>query len=125
MEMLPCLLAGMGHVELLYGNKTDSRQRFETAISLTKEKDINVLNAVAYANVDAKAGDANYAIQKLNSATQIKRFNDPETYILMGDAYRRLAGWRQCGNKLSKSTGSKSKNGRSRNENRYHLPDTE
>ncbi len=23
-------------------------------------------------------------------ATQIKRFNDPETYVLMGDAYRRL-----------------------------------
>ncbi len=86
----PLLLAGMGHVELLYGNKSDSRQRFETAISLTKEKDINVLNAVAYANIDAKAGDANFAIQKLELATQIKRFNDPETYILQGDAYRKL-----------------------------------
>ncbi len=86
----PLLLVGMGHIELLYGNKTDSRQRFETAISLTKEKDINVLNAVAYANIDAKAGDPNYAIQKLTTATQIKRFNDPETYVLMGDAYRRL-----------------------------------
>ena len=31
----------------------------------------------------------NYAMQKLNTATQIKRFNDPETYILMGDAYRK------------------------------------
>ncbi len=86
----PLLLVGMGHIELLYGNKTDSRQRFETAISLTKEKDINVLNAVAYANIDAKAGDPNYAIQKLNMATQVKRFNDPETYVLLGDAYRRL-----------------------------------
>src|SRR5580704_5188203 len=86
----PLLLVGMGHIELLYGNKTDSRQRFETAISLTKEKDINILNAVAYANIDAKDGDPNYAIQKLNIATQIKRFNDPETYVLMGDAYRKL-----------------------------------
>lgn len=86
----PLLLVGMGHVELLYGNTSDSRQRFETAISLTKEKDMNVLNAVAYANVDAKAGDANYAIQKLTTATQIKRFNDPVTYVLMGDAYRKL-----------------------------------
>jgi tetratricopeptide (TPR) repeat protein len=85
----PLLLVGMGHVELLYGNKTDSRQRFETAISLTKEKDINVLNAVAYANVDAKEGDLNYAIQKLTTATQVKRFNDPVTYTLLGDAYRR------------------------------------
>lgn len=86
----PLLLVGMGHVELLYGNKADAKQRFETAISLTKEKDIIVLNAVAYANTDAKAGDPNYAIEKLNIALQIKRFNDPETYILMGDAYRRL-----------------------------------
>ncbi len=85
----PLLLVGMGHVELLYGNKTDSKNRFETAISLTKEKDIPVLNAVAYANVDAKAGDVNYAIQKLTTATQIKRFNDPATYLIMGDAYRR------------------------------------
>src|SRR5450631_3436477 len=86
----PLLLVGMGHVELLYGNTTDSKQRFETAISLTKEKDIQVLNAVAYANIDAKEGDANYAIQKLELATQIKRFNDPQTYIYLGDAYRKL-----------------------------------
>src|SRR6195952_2099917 len=85
----PLLLVGMGHVELLYGNTTDSKQRFETAISLTKEKDIQVLNAVAYANVDAKEGDLNYAIQKLTTATTIKRFNDAQTYVLLGDAYRR------------------------------------
>ena len=86
----PQLLAGMGHIELMQGNTTDSRQRFETAISLTKGKDINVLNAVGYANVDAKAGDANYAIDKLGVATQIKNFNNPQTYILIGDAYRKL-----------------------------------
>jgi tetratricopeptide (TPR) repeat protein len=86
----PLLLVGMGHVELEQGNTTDSRQRFETAISLTKGKDINVLNAVGYANVDAKAGDANYAIEKLTMATQIKGFNNAETYILLGDAYHKL-----------------------------------
>jgi tetratricopeptide (TPR) repeat protein len=86
----PLLLVGMGHIELMYGNTTDSRQRFETAISLTKAKDINVLNAVGYANVDAKAGDANYAIEKLTLATQIKNFNNAQTYVLIGDAYRKL-----------------------------------
>src|ERR1043166_3288877 len=30
----PLLLVGMGHIELMQGNTTDSRQRFETAISL-------------------------------------------------------------------------------------------
>ena len=86
----PLLLAGMGEVELHMGKATDARQRFETAISLTKGKDIDVLNAVADANIDPKAGDATYAIEKLNMATQVKKFNDPRTYTLMGDAYRRL-----------------------------------
>jgi tetratricopeptide (TPR) repeat protein len=86
----PLLLAGMGNVELRMGKTADARQHFETAISLSKGKDIDVLNAVADANIDAKAGDATYAIDKLNQATQIKKFNDATTYVLMGDAYRKL-----------------------------------
>jgi tetratricopeptide (TPR) repeat protein len=86
----PLLLAGMGEVELRQGKTTDARQRFETALSLTKGKDIDVFNAVADANIDAKAGDATYAIEKLNQAMQVKKFNNVETYILLGDAYRKL-----------------------------------
>lgn len=86
----PLLLAGMGQLELMEGKKDDARQRFETAINLTKGKDVNVLNAVALANVSAKDGDAQYALDKLNQATQIKGFKDPNTYIIMGDAYRKL-----------------------------------
>src|SRR6478609_1453312 len=86
----PLLLAGMGQIELMEGKKDDARQRFETAINLTKGKDVNVLNAVAVANVAAKNGDAQYALDKLNQATQIKGFKDPNTYIIMGDAYRKL-----------------------------------
>jgi len=86
----PLLLAGMGEVELRQGKATDARQRFETAISLTKGKDIDVFNAVADANIDAKSGDATYAIEKLNQAMQVKKFNSVETYILLGDAYRKL-----------------------------------
>jgi tetratricopeptide (TPR) repeat protein len=85
----PLLLVGMGHVELLEGNTNDARQRFETAISLTKTKDIQVLNAIGRANATARMGDANYAIEKLTLATQIKGFNDPNTYLLLGDAYRK------------------------------------
>lgn len=85
----PLLLAGMGQVELMQGKTSDARQRFETALSLSKGKDVQVLNAIARANVEAKAGDATYAIEKSNAATQIKGFNDPDTYILLGDAYRK------------------------------------
>ncbi|GGB19087.1 tetratricopeptide repeat protein [Puia dinghuensis] len=86
----PLLLAGMGGCELRMGKTQDARQRFETAISLTKGKDIIILNAVADNNIDAHSGDAQYAIEKLTQATQIKNFNNAETYLLMGDAYRKL-----------------------------------
>ncbi len=86
----PLLLVGMGNVELRMHKTQDARQRFETAISLSKGKDINVLNAIGDANTDAHDGDAQYAIEKLTQATQVKNFNSAETYVLMGDAYRKL-----------------------------------
>jgi tetratricopeptide (TPR) repeat protein len=86
----PLLLAGMGNIELREGKVADAKQHFETAISLTKGKDINVLNAIGEANADTRNGDAAYAIEKLNQATQVKKFNDPSTYIIMGDVYRKL-----------------------------------
>ena len=88
----PLILVGVGQIELLEGKTNDARQRFETAISLTKAKDIDVLNAIGQANadVDTKAGDPNYGIEKLNLATQIKNFKNPATYSIMGDAYRKL-----------------------------------
>lgn len=86
----PLILVGMGEIELRENKTNDARQRFETAISLTKGKDIEVFNAIGRANVDTKSGDATYAIEKLNLATQVKGFKDPETYIIMGDAYRKL-----------------------------------
>lgn len=86
----PLLLVGMGHVELMMHKANDARQRFETAISLTKGKNIDILNAIGRANANAPDGDAKYAIEKLTQATEVKRFKDPFVYINMGDAYRKL-----------------------------------
>ena len=86
----PLLLAGMGGVELRMGKLADAKARFETAISLSKGKDVSVLNAIADNSIDAPAGDAQYAVEKLTQATQVKGFNSPETYVLLGDAYRKL-----------------------------------
>jgi tetratricopeptide (TPR) repeat protein len=80
-------LVGMGHVELLEGKKNEARQRFETAISLTKAKDASVLVAIGKANAD-KTGDPDYGIAKITQATQMKGFKDGYAYIYMGDAYR-------------------------------------
>lgn len=89
----PMLIAGMGHVALLEGNKQDAKSRFETAISLSQGKSIPVLNAVGFANAnpDSKNGDAAYAIDQLKKATQIKGFKDPDVYANLGDAYRKFA----------------------------------
>jgi Flp pilus assembly protein TadD len=86
------LTAGMGHIELLEGKAADARNRFETAVSLSQGKNIAVLNAIGMANsnFNNKNSDANYAIEKLKLATTLKGFKDPETYCLMGDAYRKL-----------------------------------
>jgi len=86
----PMLLAGMSDIELRFGKAQDARQHDEMAIQLTKQKDVIVLNAVARANIDAPEGDLPYAIEKLTLATNTKNFNNAETYVLMGDAYRRL-----------------------------------
>lgn len=88
----PLILAGVGHTELLEGKTADARQHFETAISLSKGKDVEVLNAVGFANsnYDSKKGDAAYAVDVLTRATQVKKFNDPAVLVNLGDAYRKM-----------------------------------
>ena len=87
----PLILAGIGNIELLEGKTADARNRFETAISLSGGKRIDVLNAVGAPNSDPeiKNGDAGYAIDKLKLATTLKGFKDPEVWANLGDAYRK------------------------------------
>jgi tetratricopeptide (TPR) repeat protein len=85
----PLLLTGIGHIELLENKPNDARNRFETAISLSKGKDANVLNAIGRANVDAKDGDATYAIEKLKMAVALNK-KSPEILVNLGDAYRKM-----------------------------------
>ncbi|MEO6720451.1 MAG: tetratricopeptide repeat protein [Ferruginibacter sp.] len=88
----PLLIAGMGHVELLEGKSQDARSRFETALSLTQNKNVQVLNAVGFANSnpDSKNGDGNYAVDKLKIATAIKNMKDPDVFVNLGDAYKKI-----------------------------------
>src|ERR1700722_605203 len=77
----PMLLAGMGGVELRFGKAQDARTHFEMAIQLTKQKDVNVFNAVARSNIEAPQGDLQYALEKLDQATNVKNFNNADTYV--------------------------------------------
>ncbi len=85
----PLLLAGMGHIELLEGKTQEARNHFETALSLAQGKSVPVFNAVGFANVNAKNGDAAYAIDKLKLAAAVKKMNDPDVYVNLGDAYKK------------------------------------
>ena len=67
----PLLIVGMGHVELRENKTSEARQRFEIALTMTRTKkgdDPAILTAVGRANAEAKAGDYNYAIEKLLAA---------------------------------------------------------
>lgn len=87
----PLILVGLGHADL-HDNKTaDARQKFEAAITAATTKkgvDPIVLTAIGRANVDAKAGDFNYAIEKLSAAAD-KGDKNTETLLQLGNAYRK------------------------------------
>jgi tetratricopeptide (TPR) repeat protein len=85
----PLLLVAMGQAELIEKKPNDARQRFETAISLTKGKDIAVYSAIGKANLE-EGGDPAYGIEKLKAATLVKNFKDPMVHVYMGDLYRKL-----------------------------------
>ena len=84
----PLMLVAMGQIALMENQKSDARNRFETAISLSKGKDNNVINAIGRANVDARFGDAVYAIEKLKTIPENKR--TAEMWTTLGDAYRKM-----------------------------------
>ena len=84
------MMVGVGQIELMEGKTNDARNRFETAINLTKKRYLDeILLAVGRANIDPKAGDAVYAIDKLKQAAERSKKN-PEIQIALGDAYRKL-----------------------------------
>ncbi len=85
----PLLLVAMGQAELTEKKVNDAKQRFETAISLSKAKDANILVAIGKANLE-DGGDYAYGIEKLKLATTLKNFNDPMAFVYMGDLYRKL-----------------------------------
>jgi tetratricopeptide (TPR) repeat protein len=87
----PLLIAGIGHIELLQGNATEARRQFDAAANLTEKKNLMVLNAIGFANSnpDTKNGDAAYAISMLGQAKTLKKFNDPDVLVNLGDAYRK------------------------------------
>jgi predicted Zn-dependent protease len=87
----PLILVGRGQVDLMDNKTNEAKQRFEAAITASKGKkgdDPNVLNAIGRANINAKAGDIAYAIEKLKIAADRDPKN-PDIFLNLGDAYRK------------------------------------
>jgi cytochrome c-type biogenesis protein CcmH/NrfG len=90
----PLLIVGMGEVELNENKLSEATQRFETAITMTRGKkgdDPAILNAIGRAITNTytdkdKKGDINYAVDKLEQASQ-KDPNNGEIFLNLGNAY--------------------------------------
>lgn len=94
----PLLLVGAGQIDLIQNRINEARQRFETAITMTVSKKTNdpeILNAVGRAITKTytdkeKKGDINFAVQKLEEASQIKTKDNAllaDIFVNLGDAY--------------------------------------
>ena len=93
----PLLLVGRGQIDLAENKVSEARQRFETAITMTRGKkgdDPIVLNAVGRAitntyNVKEKTGgDISYAVQKLQEAA-LRDPKNAEIFVNLGNAIRK------------------------------------
>lgn len=85
----PYYEVALGSALLNAGRKDSAAIYFDQALSQTKNKNAGILGAVAQAHVDAKAGDANYAIELLNRAIKRDKHN-AALYTELGDAYMKL-----------------------------------
>jgi tetratricopeptide (TPR) repeat protein len=94
----PLLLVGAGQVDLIQKRINEARQRFETAITMSgtkKGNDQEVLNAVGRAITNTytdkeKIGDINFAVQKLEEASNIKTKDNAllaDIFVNLGNAY--------------------------------------
>src|SRR5687768_12185758 len=77
-----------GYALLSAGNKDSAAWYFNNTLDQTKQKDAGILIAIADAHVQAKAGDATYAIQLAEKAIKRDKKNAGH-YITLGEAHRK------------------------------------
>lgn len=85
----PWYNVALGAVLLEKSNGQEAAGYFENALKATKEKDADILSAIAQAHIHAKSGNNAYAIELLNKAIKRNKKN-AELYVQLGNAYRNL-----------------------------------
>jgi len=87
----PLVMVGAGHADLLENKKDEARQKFESALTMSRTRkgdNIDILNAVSRSNIETKAGDLNYVIAKMSAQIE-KGDKNAEMYLLLGNAVRK------------------------------------
>lgn len=77
---------GMGKYLLNAKDFANAKKNFDKALSITKEKDIKVLNAIGDAYLTADNTDAKKAQEVLTKSLAVDN-KRPETFVKLGDAY--------------------------------------
>lgn len=77
---------GLGRIALDNKNTTEAESNFQKALTMTKERDANVLMEVGYAYLNSKNGNAKKAVELAEKAIARDKKN-PDVYIFAGDAY--------------------------------------
>lgn len=85
----PFIKVAKGYLLLENKDTVRARKWFQQAIGYKRKKDPAILLAIAQSNVEANDGNVYYAITLLKDAA-LKDKNDPEIFITIGDAYRKL-----------------------------------
>lgn len=85
----PLFEAAKGWTLLASGDNNAATPLFEKALDQTREKDPMVLSAVAQAHIDAKVGNAQYAVDLLNKAIKRDKHN-AALFVQLGGAYRKM-----------------------------------
>jgi len=85
----PFALCAKGQILLEQHQKDSAALYFNKALAITRGKDPVILSAIAQAHQETDSGDAQYAVELLNKAIKKEKHN-PELYVELGDAYRRL-----------------------------------
>ena len=84
----PYFKVARGALFLEQDKRNEATGEFNRALEQTKQKNPDILAAVAEAHINAKAGDATYAIALIEQAQKRDKKN-PALPTLLGDAYRK------------------------------------
>jgi hypothetical protein len=84
----PLVQAGNVHVMLIDGKLAEAKTASDELVDDTKGKNVEVLLALANAQIDTKNGNYDYALELLGKAQKRDKKN-PEVFQLTGDAWRR------------------------------------